>query len=300
MASAAAPKRPWMPQWMGPRCLLSGGPPSRATWTVPTSAALCGGNMLYRASLPLAVVLQELHSEALGPSCWPGLVNMRTGTHTNSCIGRSSMIAGAALNYIRYLTKTIGPRGTMSEGELRAAAYVQQAMCSLGLRDVRIERFSGPRSMWLPYAASYGVAMMGALGGLMGCQAGAGVGSLLSLVAGYWFFAELSFRNTLLHRILPQGRSQNVVGVIPARRKDRRRVILVSHLGAGGGAAGGRIRVRAIARGGQAPASSGPRTGTPHVTTRGEELGRRKRLPRESAPGPVERTPPVHGHPTGR
>jgi len=140
------------------------------------------------------------------------------------------MPAKAALNHIRYLTKTIGPRGTMTQGELRAATYVEQVMCSLGLRDVRIEPFTAPRSMWLPYAASCGVAMMGALAGLMGSQAAAGVGSLLSLLAAYWFFAEFSFRNALLHSMLPQGRSQNVLGVIPARRRGHRRVILVGHL----------------------------------------------------------------------
>jgi hypothetical protein len=64
------------------------------------------------------------------------------------------MPAEAALKHIRYLTETIGPRGTMTEGERRAAAYAQQVMCSLGLRDVRMEPFTGPRSMWLPYAAT--------------------------------------------------------------------------------------------------------------------------------------------------
>lgn len=47
------------------------------------------------------------------------------------------MAAEAALTHIRYLTQTIGPRGTMTDGERRAAAYVRQVMCSLGLRDVR-------------------------------------------------------------------------------------------------------------------------------------------------------------------
>jgi len=140
------------------------------------------------------------------------------------------MTADAALNHIRYLTQTIGPRGTMTEGERRAADYVRQVMHSLGLRDVRIEPFTGPRSMWLPYAVSYGVALMGGLAGLIGGRIGAGIGGPLSLLAAYWFFAELAFRDTLLHHILPQGRSQNVVGAIPARRRAHRRVVLVGHL----------------------------------------------------------------------
>jgi len=140
------------------------------------------------------------------------------------------MPAEAALNHIRYLTQAIGPRGTMTKGEGHAAAYVQQVMCSLGLRDVRMEPFTAPRSMWLPYAASYGLVLLGELAGLVGGRVGAGLGGLLSLLAVYWFFAELSFRDTLLHHILPQGRSQNVVGVIPARRMAHWCVVLVGHL----------------------------------------------------------------------
>lgn len=140
------------------------------------------------------------------------------------------MSSEAILEHIRHLTETVGPRGTMTEGEFRAAAYVARVMCSLGLQDVRSEPFAGPRSMWLPYAVSYGVAMIGVLTGLMGGRAGAAVAALLSLIAAYWFFAELSFRDTLLHRVLPQGRTQNVVGVIPARLRGHQRVILVGHL----------------------------------------------------------------------
>lgn len=140
------------------------------------------------------------------------------------------MSAEAALNHIRYLTQAVGPRGTMTEGERRAADYVQQVMRSLGLREVRAEPFTGPRSIWLPYAVSYGMALVGGLVGLMGGRIGAGVGGPLSLLAACWFFAELSFRDTLLHHVLPQGHSQNVVGVIPARRRAHRRVVLVGHL----------------------------------------------------------------------
>ena len=136
----------------------------------------------------------------------------------------------AALRHIRYLTEDIGPRGTMTDGEHRTAAYVQQVMRSLGLRDVRMERFTAPRSMWLPYAISHGLALLAGLAGLRGGRAGAGIGALLTMLAAYWFFGEPSFRDTLLHHILPQGRSQNVVGVIPARQMVHRRVVLVGHL----------------------------------------------------------------------
>jgi len=118
----------------------------------------------------------------------------------------------------------------MTEGERRAAAYAQQVMCSLGLREVRMEPFTAPRSMWLPYAVSHAVALLGGLAGLIGGRAGATAGGLLSLLAAYWFFAEPSFRDTLLHHVLPHGRSQNVVGVIPARGIAHRRVVLVGHL----------------------------------------------------------------------
>jgi hypothetical protein len=140
------------------------------------------------------------------------------------------MPAESALRHIRYLTQTIGPRGTMTEGERRAAAYAHQVMCSLGLHDVRRESFIAPSSMWLPYAVSNVVALLGGLVGLSGGRAGVAVGGLLSLLAAYWFFAEPSFRDTLLHHILPRGQSQNVVGVIPTRGITHQRVVLVGHL----------------------------------------------------------------------
>jgi hypothetical protein len=84
--------------------------------------------------------------------------------------------------------------------------------------------------MWLPYAVSHLVALLGGIAGLMGGQVGAAVGALLSLLAAYWFFAEPSFRDTLLHHILPHGHSQNVVGMIPACGTAQRHVVLVGHL----------------------------------------------------------------------
>ena len=103
--------------------------------------------------------------------------------------------------------------------------------CSMQVRTWMVSTSTrAHRSMWLPYAISHGLALLGGLAGLRGGLPGTGIGALLTLLAAYWFFGEPSFRDSLLHHILPQGLSQNVVGVIPARQIVHRRVVLVSHL----------------------------------------------------------------------
>ncbi|NLE75580.1 MAG: Zn-dependent exopeptidase M28 [Chloroflexi bacterium] len=134
------------------------------------------------------------------------------------------------LECLSPLTEEIGPRGPTTRQEAAAAEHVAQTLGRMGLRCVRLEQFTSPRSVWLPFALAASLAVLAAalspwrppLGGL--------------LAAGVTAFAlgcalgELNFHPTPLRKVLPQGRSQNVVAVAPPHLQPRQTVVLVAHL----------------------------------------------------------------------
>jgi hypothetical protein len=65
-----------------------------------------------------------------------------------------------AIEHVRYLVETIGPRGSTRPGEARAARYAYDVLCQLGLKPVR-EPFTSARSKYHPYALSIAIGLIG-------------------------------------------------------------------------------------------------------------------------------------------
>jgi len=141
-----------------------------------------------------------------------------------------------ALAHARHLAEHIGPRGSATPAEGRAARYARAEMEKLGLRDVRVEPYPGLRSAWLPYAVIFLLALAGhalfwALRPALSAWLYLPFVVACYALGAWWYARILTFHLTLLHRALPKGPSQNVIGVAPARAANApRRVVLVGHL----------------------------------------------------------------------
>lgn len=133
------------------------------------------------------------------------------------------------LEHVRVLTEEIGPRGSTTEGERRAAEYCENELRDTGLVP-EIEPFRSARSIFFPHLlASAAMLMAFAVYPLAG-RIGASLAAIVSLVALVSDLLELSFRDNVLRRIVPKGPSQNVVARIPPSKEHKRDVVLIGHL----------------------------------------------------------------------
>lgn len=140
-------------------------------------------------------------------------------------------IAKQAIIHIKYLSETIGGRGSCTPNEKRAADYVAERMQADGLSSIRIESFRGAPSTYRPYALAFGLALSGTL------LAWVYPNRLVWLVAAAFhilcaqgMMAETDFTQNWMRGLLPAANSQNVVGSVPSSIETRRRVVLCSHI----------------------------------------------------------------------
>ncbi len=134
-----------------------------------------------------------------------------------------------AMDHVRYLAETIGPRGSTTPREAEAARYATQVLQEAGLAPVT-EPFTSARSAWYPYALFAGLVLAGELLFWLGGSWGALVALVLALLAVVSVLLELAFRPNPLRWVLPKGRSQNVWARIPPTGEAREQVILMGHL----------------------------------------------------------------------
>jgi hypothetical protein len=134
-----------------------------------------------------------------------------------------------AMDYVRYLVKNIGPRGSTCGGEAQAAYYVSDVLRDMGLQPVT-EEFVSARSKYWPYALSAGVSLfcvaLFELGGSPETMVALAM-IVLNLVA---VILELSGWPNPLRWLLPKGCSQNVHARLQPRAEVERQVVLVAHL----------------------------------------------------------------------
>lgn len=134
-----------------------------------------------------------------------------------------------AMDHIRYLAETIGPRGSTTPQETRAAEYAANALRGLGLEPT-VESFTSARSAWYPYVLFAALMLVGAALFWLGGRPGAIAALVLALFALISVLLELAFRPNPFRAILPRGRSQNVWARIPPEGEVKSRVVLLGHL----------------------------------------------------------------------
>ncbi len=121
-----------------------------------------------------------------------------------------------SLDHIRALSEVIGPRGSATTEEAKAADYVAEQLAILGLSPER-QTFLSPTSAYRPYALAAGLALLSLFLFWQPQPVGAAAAALITVVALGSLLLEMQFRPNLLRWLLPIGHSQNVRAVIPCQ-----------------------------------------------------------------------------------
>jgi hypothetical protein len=147
----------------------------------------------------------------------------------------ANLRGGAALEHARRITTASYGRGSATEAEGQAAAYVEARLAALALDEVQVQPFQGLRSIWIFLALAFGFGLMGhaafwllsiPLGGLPALA----VSALAFLFGAYLLWRKFTFQDYPLRRSLPHAQSRNVTGVIPSAGAPHRTVVLIAHL----------------------------------------------------------------------
>ena len=134
-----------------------------------------------------------------------------------------------AIDHVRYLAKTIGPRGSTTSQEAEAAQYAAQVLRDAGLEPVT-ETFTSARSAWHPYSLFSGLVLVSEFLFWIGQRWGAIAALVLVVLMLVSVLLELAFRSNPLRWVLPKGSSQNVWVRLSPGGQVRQQVVLLGHL----------------------------------------------------------------------
>lgn len=135
----------------------------------------------------------------------------------------------AAIDHIRYLAETIGPRGSTTPQEAEAARYAADVLKKSALEPVT-EPFTSARSAWYPYVLFTGLALLAEVLFWAAGRTGAVIAAVLTAGALASVLLELAFRPNPIRWVLPKGRSQNVWARRMPTGDVRQNVVLMGHL----------------------------------------------------------------------
>ncbi len=145
----------------------------------------------------------------------------------------SAIFAQRALSHAAVLARA--GRGSATPAEKQAADYVQSQLASIGIKDVRVQPFSGERSLWLFVAVVLGLALVGhAAYWLLRQPVGKLPALIISILAfglsGYLVWIRFTLRGYPLDSVLPHAPSQNVIASLPPAGEAHRDLVLIAHL----------------------------------------------------------------------
>ncbi|NLE45842.1 MAG: Zn-dependent exopeptidase M28 [Chloroflexi bacterium] len=142
----------------------------------------------------------------------------------------STAYAELALSHIRYLSETIGGRGSTTHQERQGAQYACDTMAGARIPS-RLEPFRSGRSTYRPFVLAFGAALIStALYFATHFRLVALVAGAISALSAWGMFAELDFSSNWMRKLLPTGSSQNAVGVVQAKKNRRHRIVLLGHV----------------------------------------------------------------------
>lgn len=131
--------------------------------------------------------------------------------------------------HIEALAGEIGPRGSTTANERRAADYCAGVYTGLGLNP-SIESFHSATSGYLPHLyIALGVLLAFVVYPLAG-QASALIAAFISTLSVLSEVLEMLFKPNPVRWLLPGGQSQNVVACLPPAGEHRQDLILIGHL----------------------------------------------------------------------
>lgn len=132
-------------------------------------------------------------------------------------------------NHIEHLAQAIGPRGSTTPAEARAADYARATFERVGLQP-QVEPFTSAVSAWWPFSLATALALVGLavypLAGRLTAVLSIALIAAVALAA----LREVSMGWSPLRLLLPRRRSQNVLAVAPAKAGGAHRVAVIGHL----------------------------------------------------------------------
>lgn len=134
-----------------------------------------------------------------------------------------------SIEHVRYLSETIGPRGSTRPAEKVAADYVAQILQETGYQPIT-ETFMSARSSYSPFVIFAGLILAGEILFWTGTRWGSFIALMLVLFAVGSVLLELTFRSNPFRWLLPKGESQNVWTRIQPRDEPLEQVVLLGHL----------------------------------------------------------------------
>jgi len=134
------------------------------------------------------------------------------------------------MDHIRALCAEIGPRGSTSEDEARAAAYAAATLENAGARDVTIEPFRSVPSLWWAFQIALALALLATPLYYFGDSLSAVWPVALCALTIFLTAAELSFWKLSLSNFLPKRVSQNVFAKVPPKGPSRKKLVIIGHL----------------------------------------------------------------------
>jgi hypothetical protein len=133
------------------------------------------------------------------------------------------------MDHVRYLSDTIGPRGSTTPKEAEAAQYAAGVLQRLGLQPAT-EPFTSARSAWYPYVAFSGLLVVGVVLFWFAGTWGAVAALILAALSLGSVLLELAFRPNPFRAVLPKGPSQNVWARIAPAGEVKRHAVILGHL----------------------------------------------------------------------
>ncbi len=134
-----------------------------------------------------------------------------------------------AMEHVRYLTETIGPRGSTTPGEAQAAQYAANVLRDIGLQPVT-EPFVSARSKYHPFVLSTCIGLLCVVLFWLGNPILTLFALVLQVVNLLSVLVHLCPLPGPLRWFVPKGRSQNVYACVPPTGEIRRKVVLLAHL----------------------------------------------------------------------
>lgn len=133
------------------------------------------------------------------------------------------------LEDVRYLAHVIGPRGTGTSAEAKAADYVSNRLREMGLQPTMHSFRSVPSQNSFPKATSL-LALLAVVLYPMGGATTRWLAILLSAFSGWSLWQTIRNSYNPLRLFLPKVSSQNVEARLPANAEKRNIVVLLAHL----------------------------------------------------------------------
>lgn len=143
----------------------------------------------------------------------------------------SQQLTDRAYAHIVDLAGDIGPRGSCTEGEYKAARYVKTTLHDLGLSDVHEQEFSGAPTAYGRYGLALGVALLGQiLAGLIKSEWSYIAAGVIFALSAWAMYAESDFLPNWTHWLIRSQPSHNVIACRPARNTPERLVVISAHV----------------------------------------------------------------------